>query len=581
MKLTHRSRMDLSGLWIASEDRAGKGEEEGWYRGLPHPARRLYVPSPWNGQAPELEGYMGIMWYEKSFHVPSDWKQKVAWIWFEGVNYKCKVWINGSYLGAHEGGFTSFKFRIDKWLRFGDVNKVVVKVDNTLTPECIPPGEGMNRTYFDFFHYGGIIRPVYLEATSRTFINDLTIYAEPEGNMGFFKALIEVVNELRKPFKLVLEVLDYDTRDVIHRVEAKGDRRSRQDFMFEEEIKGIEVWDIDHPKLYLAKLSLISEEGDVLDVYEDHFGFRRVEIKNGKILLNGKPIFLLGFGRHEDFPITGKTMPGAVLVRDFNLMKGVRANSFRTSHYPYSRLHLDLADLNGFLVILETPAVGLKHRHFKDKRYLEKLKVMVREMIAEHKNRPSVIAYSMANEPESDIDEAHEFFKELYNFIKEIDPTRPITFVSNRHLMDKALDVVDFICLNVYFGWYSHHGDIEAGVKEALGIIQRIHEKYPSKPIMISEVGAGAVPGYHHDPPVMWSEEYQAEMLSRYLEELSKKEYVVGIHIWNFADFRTPQSHYRVILNHKGIFTWIRQPKLAARVIKEKFSSIMEKRRSK
>jgi len=100
-------------------------------------------------------------------------------------------------------------------------------------------------------------------------------------------------------------------------------------------------------------------ENQVVDSVEEHIGFRSVSIADGKILINDKPVFLKGFGRHEDYPVTGKYVPGSVLVRDFYLMKQTDANSFRTSHYPYSDEHLDLADNFGMLVILEAPISAL------------------------------------------------------------------------------------------------------------------------------------------------------------------------------------------------------------------------------
>lgn len=123
-------------------------------------------------------------------------------------------------------------------------------------------------------------------------------------------------------------------------------------------IEKAKLWDVKSPNLYTLKVNLI-DNGTVKDTSITNFGIRTIKVKGTKILLNGRPIFLKGFGRHEDFPIIGKAVNGAILRRDFDLLKKIGANSFRTSHYPYSRMHLDLADENGFLVILEIPTVGI------------------------------------------------------------------------------------------------------------------------------------------------------------------------------------------------------------------------------
>ncbi|MEM2374107.1 MAG: glycoside hydrolase family 2 TIM barrel-domain containing protein, partial [Thermoproteota archaeon] len=154
---------------------------------------------------------------------------------------------------------------------------------------------------------------------------------------------------------------------------------------------------------------------------------------------------------------------------------------------------------------------------------------------------------------------------------KRNDPTRPITFASCMHLEDKALDMVDVLCFNFYYGWYTLYGDLKAASETLSKVLDELHEKYPDKPIIVTEFGADAIAGVHRDPPEMWSEEYQAELIKVYWNVVLSKKYVVGGHIWNFADFRVGQSHWRTTLNRKGIFTRTRDPKLSAKIVKELF----------
>jgi len=569
-----REIIDLSGFWSFRIDPENKGEKERWCEHRSFSGwDRLYVPACWNEQSSEYTWYMGVAWYEREFYIPEDWKGRIVFVAFEGVNYKAKVWVNGVFLGEHEGGFTPFVFRVERHLNFGGENRIVVMVDNTLTKKTIPPGEGMNMTYFDFFHYGGIHREAYLLSVSKLHIKDVTVRTDIDGKDGIVHVDVEVINEkeIECSCKLILQILDEKEVVAEEALALKIVPFSEKIGKSRMVIKDAKFWSPDSPHLYIFRVSLTCDEG-VEDVRDIRFGVRTIKVENGRILLNGRPVFLKGICRHEDFPILGKTLHGAILRKDFGLMKEIGVNSFRTSHYPYSRSHLDLADENGFLVMLELPTVGITTEHLNDREMIEKAKKMLREMINRDKNRPSVIIYSLFNEPSSNVEEFRTFLKELKEEAKNLDPTRPITFTSNQHIADKALDMVDVISLNLYFGWYTQCGNLKKARKLLDETLEKIHERYPEKPIIITEFGAGAIAGVHKHPPEMWSEEYQAEFIKTYWDVLLSKHYIFGGYIWNFADFRVGQSTWRTMLNRKGIFTRTRDPKLAVKVVKELFT---------
>ena len=288
-----------------------------------------------------------------------------------------------------------------------------------------------------------------------------------------------------------------------------------------------------------------------------------------QLLLNEVPVYLRGFGRHEDFPVVGRGYLPALIVKDYALMQWMGANSFRTTHYPYSEQMLDLADQLGFLVIDETPAVGLYFREDGLQKRRELCGQYTREMIERDKNHPGVIMWSLANEPHSTPPHARPFFEELYQDAKMLDPTRPVTLVSFLGADEQAFEFCDLVCLNRYMGWYSQPGRIDEGIALLSSELDALYEKF-HKPIILSEFGADAIPGHHAQPPEMFSEEYQAEMLVRYIELLRQKPYVIGEHIWNLCDFKTSQGITRAgSLNYKGIFTRDRRPKLAAHRLRE------------
>jgi len=132
--------------------------------------------------------------------------------------------------------------------------------------------------------------------------------------------------------------------------------------------------------------------------------------------------------------------------------------------------------------------------------------------------------------------------------------------------------MVDVICINFYFGWYGpQRGNLKEAGRTLAEKLEWMHSKYPNTPIIVSEFGAGAIAGQHADPPEMWSEEYQADFITTYWEVLTSKDYVYGGHIWVFADFKIGQA-WATTFNRKGIFTRTREPKLAARAVKDLFA---------
>jgi beta-glucuronidase len=229
---------------------------------------------------------------------------------------------------------------------------------------------------------------------------------------------------------------------------------------------------------------------------------------------------------------------------------------------------LDLADRLGYLVIAETPAVGLFFEETGLERRLALCRAFTRELVLRDKNHPSVVAWSLANEPHSRRPEARAFFENLIGFARALDSTRPVTLVSYVGREETSFELCDFLCVNRYNGWYTESGRIEEGTKLLSADLDRIHARY-QKPILLSEFGADALPGTHAEPSEMFSEEYQAEMIASIIALLREKPYVMGEHVWNLCDFKTGQAIHRVGgINYKGVFTRDRRPKQAARMLR-------------
>ncbi len=342
--------------------------------------------------------------------------------------------------------------------------------------------------------------------------------------------------------------------------------------------------------LYTAHVELI-KDGKVLDVYDEPFGIRSVRVADGQFFINEKPFYFKGFGKHEDTFINGRGLNEAANLLDLNLLKEIGANSFRTSHYPYSEEMMRLADRLGIVVIDEVPAVGLFHNFnasldgYREGNETWKLletkaahEQVISELVQRDKNHPSVVMWVVANEPASHEDGAHEYFEPLIKLYKDLDPEkRPVTLVNimiadPEH--DKVMDLVDVICLNRYYGWYVHHGDLkkaEEGLRKELEDWQAL---YPDKPIIMTEYGADTLPGLHSMWNIPYTEEFQIDFYDMNHKVFDEIANLVGEQVWNFADFETNLMILRVQGNHKGLFSRNRQPKSIVRSFKKRWESV-------
>ena len=566
----HREVRCLDGYWTFSPDRDDVGFSERWAGGIGGDRRTIAVPASWNEQFNDLYNFHGKGWYEKTVFIPAAWNDRAVWLRVGNAAGKAEVYVNGEKACEHVGTALPFEADIAPLLTFGAENKIVILADSTLDPWSLPPAllaenEGRVGNFncypgvtYDFFPFGGLQRSVWLYTTAKTRIEDVTIRTR----CGENGATVEFDAVFSAPVRGTLRA---ETDGVSVEIPVDGSSASGSI-----PVANPRIWDIGQPELYELSLTL-TNGGQEADAYRETYGIRTVKMDGDRLLLNGKPVFFKGFGKHEDFFILGKGFSHAVTVKDFHLLHWVGANSFRTSHYPYDERIMELADREGILVIDETPFVGLNSRMYRED-ILEKAKSVIGELFARDKNHPCVVMWSLANEPNVDTPEGKHFFEEMAATARALDATRPITYVAHlepeNNLGYAAYDVV---CINKYYGWYYAPGQMEEALPDFVACIERFREAF-GKPMIIAEFGADAIEGIHSDPPLMFSEEYQRDMVITQYRELKKKPYIIGAHVWCFADFRAAQSISRIILNRKGIFTRDRQPKLLAHALKEEWT---------
>ncbi len=574
---------ELNGFWELKIDRDDSGRNNNWKNGFNKDAI-IGVPGSWNEQLSEigLMDYVGSIWYQRQFYIQPQSIRKQYVLRFDSADFSAEVWLNGQWIGKHQGGFLPFEFEISEFVKEDQPNRLTVCVDNRLNHDTIPQGiftddyiefgkqrdQSYPSTVFDFMAYGGLNRSVRLLVLPAVYMEKVNIDTQIHDSTGILYYRAEFSDNLLDN-EIIISVYDEETCIDKRRVKEVSKMLEGQI-----EIKKCEFWCPDNPKLYSLQFELF-EGGYLLDEYSIEFGIREIKLHKNKILLNGDPIFLKGFGKHEDFPVLGKGLSHPLIIKDFELMKWIGANSFRTSHYPYSEEIMQMADRTGFLIIDEVPAVSMNFKYVTDKT-LQNHKTVLTELINRDRNHPSVIAWSVANEPgiwgekEAVSSNADKYWKEIFNHVKKMDISRPITLPTcavwkNR---DIAYKYSDFISVNRYWGWYEMPGEIEkAGAKlkeELLSLFKLYH-----KPILLSEFGADTVEGLHSTYPQLFSEEYQTDLINEYFKVIKSLPFTIGEHIWNFADFRTAQHHRRIVVNKKGVFNRQREPKSAAFMIRK------------
>jgi beta-glucuronidase len=493
-------------------------------------APTLKVPGDWNTQEDELFLYEGTIWYHKRFSL--DKKQdKHYFIHFGAVNYKAIVYVNGEKVGEHEGGFTPFQFDVTQKLKDKD-NFVIVKVDNRRERNQVPT------VNTDWWNYGGITRPV-------------SIIELPSSYLADYSALL---SDDAKSIEVNVKVSaagGHTNRQVtveIPELSIKKNIRVNEEGIGQLSIEAKpELWRPSNPKLYKVLFGFNDEQ------VSDKIGFRSVKVKGTEILVNGESQFLRGISIHEESPLNGGRAWSEEDARTLlTWAKELGCNFVRLAHYPHNEMMLRMADEMGFLVWSEIPVYWTVM--FEDQAVYANAKNQLTEMITRDKNRASIIMWSVANETPS-TKARLSFLTNLIQAARTLDPSRLITAAmdtqsnsANGKLIDDPLaNVVDIIGINSYCGWY--------GGTPASCANLRWESNY-DKPIIMSELGAGALQGLHGEKGQRWTEEYQADVYQHNLTMLDNMSALRGVTPWILKDFRSPRrplNNIQDFWNRKGL----------------------------
>lgn len=588
-----RDLVSLDGIWRFALVKDDLEKEAPWTGALPG-SLEAPVPASYNDVFidPAVHNHVGWVSYQRRVAVPRGWTQDRYFVRVEAATHRGRVYVNDTLVAEHIGGYTPFDAEVTSLVKAGESFRLTIAVNNELTNTTIPPGllevqadgQKKQRYFHDFYNYSGLARSVWLYSVpGASSIEDVTVVPDVQGATGIINYDVKVAGEQSANVHIV--VLDEEDKVVGEAKGAKG----------EVKIDNAKLWQPGAAYLYQFRAELRDNAGTVQDAYTVATGIRTVEVRDTQFLINGKPFYFTGFGRHEDTAIRGKGHDPAYMVHDFQLMDWIGANSFRTSHYPYAEEVMEFADRHGIVVIDETPAVGLNlllasgffsgekkptwSPEYCNDETREAHADSIRELVARDKNHACVVLWSISNEPSSNEAGAREYFAPLVDIARAADPAkRPVCYINvmfAKFDTDLIADMFDVLCLNRYYGWYENTGDLAAAEAafeaETLGWTR----KYPDKPILMTEYGADTLSGLRSWNASPWSEDYQVAYYDMCHRVHDRIPAIIGEQVWNFADFQTAANHiFRVDGNKKGIFTRDRKPKAIAGVLKKRWDQI-------
>ena len=416
----------LDGTWEIIFDHKNEGKSALWHTDVAfenHPSKqKILVPGCWE----EVEkDYEGVAFYRRKFTVPENWEGKIAELQFDAVNYLSEAWINDQVLGFHEGGFTPFKFRVDRLIRPGEENTLTMRVVGPilLTDKNI---DGMGRMEVPQWRgaiSGGIWQPVTLKASGDALVKDVFIESKIENNTVVVSWDIENTAAEQLSSLLEIKILDASGKVVAQKQEKvkllPGSNKNRWIF----ELVNASYWSIDNPYLYRAEVT-IKSDGTVFDHWETRFGMREFTIRNDEFYLNGEPIYLKACFFEGLYPVK-LAYPDSreMAIREIQLAKDAGFNMIRPWRKPPPPIWLDLCDEMGMMTI-GSLVVECMERPLSTPYLPHRVENELRQSILRDRNRTCVVMWELFNELHRPI--LIQLLRPMSLIARELDPTRLI-----------------------------------------------------------------------------------------------------------------------------------------------------------
>ena len=536
------------------------------------------LPHSWNDKDVLSDGergyYRGATWYGKQLSIQKE-DQKKYYLHFEGANQETTLYVNNTLVGNHKGGYSAFRFDITPLLNDKGNNFIKVKVDNSHNPD-IPPLSA------DFTFFGGIYRDLYLIETAdihfdmEDFASTGIYISTPEVSTNSaslkLRTLVKNDSDKKESISIVHSVLDGEGSEIFsteQKVVLKA-REQKQVVVESGPLKNIKLWSPDSPYLYRV-ISHIVKKGEILDEVDNPLGFRwfSFDAKKG-FFLNGESLKLMGANRHQDYWGEGNALSDDLHRSDMQLLKDMGGNFIRLAHYPQDPAILEAADEIGLLVWEETPLVNevtLSEAHD------ENSKIMVKEMVRQHYNHPSIIMWGYMNEIywahrflDEEVVDAHtkatlQLAQKLEDIVREEDPSRYTAMACHNYPLYESSEITKIpmiVSWNLYHGWY--YDTFEDFGK----FMDRQHNQFPERIHFISEYGAGSDVRLHSTKPERFdfTVEGQKRFLESFLKQILERPFIAGASVWNLIDFNSERRLDAIPhLNSKGLAEADRTPK--------------------
>lgn len=536
---------------------------------LPHTYNNIDAFTPPSGY------YAGMGWYRKNLTLHAEQLKGRVFLYFEGANQEAELYVNGTLIGTHTGGYTAFAFDITKAAKVGK-NVLAVKVNNYIGKDIAPISA-------DFTFYGGIYRDVHLITTANTHFSVEKLAApgvmvstpKVDTNRAEVQLKLAILNQSKTPQALQLVTTMVSPAGQEFNIERSNlSLKVSADIQeFKRSLKPVikpQLWSPDQPNLYTVRTQLIDKKtGVILDEENHSIGFRffRFDPDLG-FFLNGKPTKLMGACRHQDWQGKGNALSDDLHRYDMKLLKDMGANFIRIAHYPQDPAILEACDKLGIMAWEEIPIVN---EIGWSPRFKQTSMVQVSEMIAQHRNHPSVIIWGYMNESllgrkPAEEREEHErrtvaLAKTLDSLVRATDPSRYTAMAlhnSDRYNISGLADIAQITGWNLYHGWY--HDSYEDFGK----FMDRERAKYPKRIHIISEYGAGMDRRLHTANPIRYdfSMQHGEGYHESYYKQIMERPYIAGVSLWNLVDFGSEgRKETMRNINNKGLLTMDRTKK--------------------
>ncbi len=468
-------------------------------------------------------------------------------LFIDGLGISARILWDRKCIGECKYAYMPEEFIFDA----GDEGRheLVIVIDNRYN-EAFHPN-------FDFYGYGGIYGDVFIERISVDSITEVLISTE-DYTTGTVRVRAEAANGYSGPVSLSF---DSGAETVCRFEQGKLDCRL--------EVPGFRLWNTDVPNLHQLTLRTATDERTEI------FGIRKFHTEGRRIFLNGKPLKLFGYNRHESHPAFGAASPVQQMAIDLRLLKDQGGNFIRGSHYPQRRSFLELCDRMGILVWEETLGWGNKPPELHSPEFLASQREQAEKMTRAGFNHPCIMFRGFLNENDCTLEETRSVIQALYDGIRAIDEHCLISFSSNKYEKDVCTDLVDVVSMNPYPGWYDSSFDNISTVDRVQTRLRKLSDALPKdKPFLITEIGCEALYGFRDPLKTRWTEEYQAQVLTEVCDYVFSGDDCAGVAIWQFTDTRSyvngPGIYARARgFNNKGVLDEYRRPKLAWYALKQ------------